>query len=246
MKRKESSRTSAGEGSSSKTSESVVPRHKNLRLTLQEIRQANEEAKASNTTAQILLPGSYGGIDVDPESNEKTYRLKQTEIVNQSMVDLNTAKNFFDFQLRFGPYRVDYSRNGRYLLLGGSKGHVAIMDCLQTEVKTEIQLQQEIHDVHYLHNESMFAVAQKKYVYIYDYKGIEIHCMKKHTETHRIDFLPYHYLLVTGGSNGWIRWHDVSIGEYVNGIAGSHGPIRGKVLECRLDFSNNSVVSFEA
>ena len=221
----------AGDGFPKKTSDSTAPRHKNLRLTLQEIRQTHEEAKAFNTTAQILLPSSYGGIDVDPDSNEKTYRLKQTDMVNQSMVDLNTAKNFFDFQLRFGPYRGDYSRNGRYLLLGGSRGHVAIMDCLQTEVKMEMQLQQEIHDLHYLHNESMFAVAQKKYVYIYDYKGIEIHCMKQHPQTYRLDFLPYHYLLVTGASNGWIRWHDVSIGEYINGIAGDHGPIRGTAIE---------------
>lgn len=214
---------SAGEGAH----ESAAPKYKHLRLTMQEIRQANEEARASNTAAQILLPSSYGGIEVDPDSHEKTYRLKQSDMVNRSMVDLNTAKNFFDFQLRFGPYRVDYSRNGRYLLLGGSKGHVAIMDCLQTQVKTEIQLQQEIHDVHYLHNESMFAVAQQKYVYIYDYRGIEIHCMKEHKQTYRLDFLPYHYLLVTGASNGWIRWHDVSTGEYVHGYSGGHGPIRG-------------------
>ena len=225
MKRKEGARASAGHGAPSR--DASAPRFKNLRLTMQEIRQANEEARASNTAAEILLPFSHGGIEVDPDGYEKTYRLKQTDMVNQSMVDLNTAKNFFDFQLRFGPYRADYSRNGRYLLFGGSKGHVAIMDSLQTQVKMEIQLQQEIHDVHFLHNETMFAVAQRKYVYIYDNRGIEIHCMKDHKQTYRLDFLPYHYLLVTGSSNGWIRWHDVSIGQYINGFSGGHGPIRG-------------------
>ena len=227
MKRKESSRPAPGEGRGQRRDKSSSARHKSLRLTLQEIRQANEEAQTLNSAAQILLPSSQGGIEVDPESNEKTYRLKQTDMVNNSMVDMNTAKSFFDFQLRFGPYHVDYSRNGRYLLLGGGKGHVAIMDCLETQVKTDFQLQQEIYDIHYLHNESMFAVAQKKYVYIYDYKGIEIHCLKKHDQPYRLDFLPYHYLLVTGGSNGWIRWHDISTGEFINGFSSGCGPVRG-------------------
>ena len=34
----------------------------------------------------------------------------------------------------------------------------------------ELQLQQEVHDVRYLHNDTMFAAAQNKYTYIYDNK----------------------------------------------------------------------------
>ncbi|CAJ0639362.1 15117_t:CDS:2, partial [Entrophospora sp. SA101] len=28
----------------------------------------------------------------------------------------------------FGPYTIDYTRNGRYLLMGGRKGHIATLD----------------------------------------------------------------------------------------------------------------------
>jgi len=90
----------------------------------------------------------------------------------------------------------------------------------------ELQLQEEIHDVHYLHNETMFAVAQNRYTYIYDQQGVEIHCMKRHERPLKLDFLPYHFLLTTIGHSGWIKWHDVSIGEYVAGYATGFGPSR--------------------
>ena len=43
----------------------------------------------------------------------------------------------------------------------------------------------------------MFAVAQLKHTYIYDDSGVELHCLKSHNEPQILDFLPYHYLLVS-------------------------------------------------
>lgn len=114
----------------------------------------------------------------------------------------------------------------RFLLFGGRKGHVAVLDCLRTVVGAELQLSEEIHDVHYLHNETMFAVAQNKYTYIYDHKGVEVHCMRRHERPYKLDFLPYHYLLTTVGHSGWLKWHDVSTGEYVTGYQTGFGPCK--------------------
>lgn len=91
----------------------------------------------------------------------------------------------------------DYTRNGRDLLLAGRKGHVATMDWRDGKLGCELQLGETVRDAKWLHNNQMFAVAQKKYVYIYDQAGVEIHCLKKHIEVTNMEFLPYHYLLAT-------------------------------------------------
>ena len=48
----------------------------------------------------------------------------------------------------------------------------------------------------FLHNESMFAAAQKRHVFVYDNSGCEIHCVKLSDSTYQLAFLPYHLLLV--------------------------------------------------
>jgi U3 small nucleolar RNA-associated protein 7 len=50
--------------------------------------------------------------------------------------------------------------------------------------------------------------------------------MRRHERPYRLNFLPYHYLLTSVGHSGWIKWHDVSTGEYVAGYATGHGPCR--------------------
>jgi len=102
----------------------------------------------------------------------------------------------FKLEMQNGPYFTEYSRNGRELLVAGRKGHVATMDWRDGKLGCEIQLGETVRDARWIAN-SMFAVAQKKYVYIYDHAGKEIHCLKKHIEVTNMEYLPYHFLLAT-------------------------------------------------
>ena len=81
--------------------------------------------------------------------------------------------------------------------MGGRLGHIAAMDWREGRLYSEIQVKETVRAVRWLHDESLFAVAQKKYVYIYDKAGLEIHCLKKHIEVTHMEFLPYHFLLTT-------------------------------------------------
>jgi U3 small nucleolar RNA-associated protein 7 len=61
----------------------------------------------------------------------------------------------------------------------------------------------------------MFAVAQKKYLYIYDNQGIELHQMRDHIEPSILEFLPYHFLLCTATKLGYIKYLDISNGKEI-------------------------------
>ncbi len=179
------------------------------------------------------------------------------------------AQKAFDLALpALGPYALDFTRNGRFLLLGGRRGHLALLDWQRAKLLCEVQarapapaglgagrrpaavalggwlgcaarasgrrrgarrgaecpqrgvgcgpsrargcgpsrargcgparargarshgrraerpppgraqVRETLRDVQFLHNDQFFAAAQRKYVYIYDKRGVEVHCLK--------------------------------------------------------------------
>ncbi|VDM63172.1 unnamed protein product [Angiostrongylus costaricensis] len=162
--------------------------------------------------AEILNKEEEGFIE--GEDGEPTYAIKQREVADA--VDLGNANKYFELHLEnYGPYRVSYTDNGRHLLLGGKKGHIAALDWQTKTLHCEINVMEIVRDVQWMHLENIFAVAQRHYTYIYDNQGTEIHCVKQLHKIRRLQFLPRHFLLVACSDAGWLHWLDVSIGKLV-------------------------------
>lgn len=170
-------------------------RDKKLRGNLKALENKYSEATLRAKDAEILHENSSGYLEPDGEL-ERTYRVRQDEIKDD--IAIETAKKGFELRLDdLGPYVCNYTRNGKDLILAGRKGHVATMDWRAGKLGCELQLRETVRDAKWLHNNQFFAVAQKKYVYIYDGAGVELHCLKNHVEVTDMQFLPYHYLLAT-------------------------------------------------
>ena len=145
---------------------------------------------------------------------ERTWRFQQEDIIRE--VEAGAGRKVFDLSLpELGPYRLAFSRSGRHMAFGGRKGHLALLDWQRLDMNCEIQVRETVRDVAFLHNETLFAVAQKQYTYIYDNRGIEIHCLKEHQRANKLEFLPYHHLLCSVGASGTLGYQDTSTGEIV-------------------------------
>ena len=177
-----------------------------------------KQQKASSTAAyehdSLLLPQDASSRLQAETDLERTWRVSQQDIAQG--VGSSAAKKHFDLRLSdFGPYQHDYTADGRHVAIAGRKGHVATFDWQAGKLGTELHLKETVRDITWLHNTSFFAVAQKKYVYIYDSNGLEVHQLRNHIEVTRMEFLRYHFLLATVGNPGFLKYQDTSTGSVV-------------------------------
>ncbi|KAI0293494.1 BING4CT-domain-containing protein [Multifurca ochricompacta] len=144
---------------------------------------------------------------------DRTWRISQDEIVNS--IGVEAARGRKELALDGGPYRVKYTRNGRHIAIVGQKGHTATFDWKTGTMHSELQLRETCRDITFLQDHSHYAVAQKKYVFIYDRDGVELHSLKSHIEPTRLEFLPFHWLLASVGNTGYLKYQDTSTGKLV-------------------------------
>ncbi|KAJ7049455.1 BING4CT-domain-containing protein [Mycena amicta] len=184
--------------------------NKKLRAQLNRTAAQSARAKSLLEDAEMLLAEDAGLMQTEGDL-ERTWRVSQSEI--ETSAGQEAAQGRREWKLDGGPYRSRYTRNGRHLAIVGSSGHAATFDWITGTLHTELQLQETCRDITFLHDHSHFAVAQKKYVYIYDRDGVELHCLKSHIEPTRLEFLPYHWLLASIGNAGYLKYQDTSTGQ---------------------------------
>eukprot|EP00920_Eleutheroschizon_duboscqi_P034943 GHVT01084143.1.p1 GENE.GHVT01084143.1~~GHVT01084143.1.p1 ORF type:complete len:572 (-),score=163.27 GHVT01084143.1:377-2092(-) len=195
--------------------------------------KTRREAARRLAANEILLPESEGFIEA--EGLERTWKFSQAEILQQ--VDAGTRRKIFDLPLSYGPYAVKFTGDGRHLLMGGKKGSLALMDVHTLAPVTEVHVNETVRDVQPLHNFNMFAAAQKKYLYIYDRDGLELHCLRDQQVVHKLEYLPFHFLLVSVGESGELCYRDISSGA----IGARHRTRRGPCRVLRQNASSGVV-----
>ncbi|KAG9127126.1 Small subunit (SSU) processome component [Ceratobasidium sp. 392] len=170
-------------------------------------------AKALREDATTWLAAERGGkMEVETEL-ERTWKTTQAEIIESVGTASVTGRKEWRWDL--GPYRVRYSRNGRHMAVAGRKGHVTTFEWQENKTHSEIQLRETVRDITFLQDHTMYAVAQKKYAFIYDQNGVELHRLKSIVEPTRLEFLPYHWLLASIGNAGYLKYLDTSTGTMV-------------------------------
>ncbi|CDJ65646.1 WD domain, G-beta repeat-containing protein, putative [Eimeria necatrix] len=192
---------------------------KRSRGTIKRQRALEQKVQESVSAVNSLLTETEGFLEA--EGLEKTYKFTQADILEN--VSEEIGKKAFRLGLSFGPYFVDYTRGGRHLLLGGQKGNLGVLDCHEMKTICEVNVKETVRSVCFLQNHTLWAAAQKKYVYIYDNQGIEVHCLRDLMLTYSLSFLPYHYLMVSIGEFGELNYYDISTGQ----IAAKHRTKRG-------------------
>ena len=180
---------------------------------------AREAARHAAST-ELLLPHDSGFLQTEAPL-ERTFKVRQDQL--KELVDLQSAKKIFDISLPSGDgsFRARYTRNGRHVLLGGEKGaQLAGFDWQTGKLRFEMNLEsgEVVHDVTWLQNETFFAAAQRKFVYVYDHVGREVHRLKQHSTAENLAFLPYHFLLASTSRDGHLRYTDVSMGSLVGNL----------------------------
>merc|ERR1719482_2009998 len=93
------------------------------------------EAVERLAMSEVLLTNETGYLEA--EGREKTHHFSQRQILRN--VDIGTAAKQFDLELPYGPYCVDYTKNGKYMVVGGDKGQLSMLDCHSMALNCEVQ-----------------------------------------------------------------------------------------------------------
>lgn len=122
---------------------------KKLRANIKKLDERYKSATSAAKDAELLRPENGPGyMEAEEGTLERTWKVGQ-KVVKEA-VDISTAQKGFSLSLEeMGPYGIDYTRDGRSLLLGGRKGHTAGFQWREGKLAHELQLGETVRDVKY-------------------------------------------------------------------------------------------------
>ena len=150
------------------------------------------------------------------EKGEVSNRVTQNDIL--AAVNIKTKQKKFDLVLdKLGPYKIDFSSNGTHLALAGLRGHFATLNWKKFALTGETQLKDRCTDLKFCVDNSIVALAQRRFVYLYSKEGVEMHVLPKMANMSRLEYLQKHMLLcATSSTYSTMHYMDVSTGAEVS------------------------------
>ncbi|KAJ2028168.1 putative U3 small nucleolar RNA-associated protein 7, partial [Coemansia sp. S2] len=122
----------------------IKVRSKKAQPKIEHEKRRREIAILDAARSEMLLTEQAGYLEAEGEM-ERTYKVTQDQLADS--LDINSRAKIFDLKLgEFGPYVMDYTTNGRHLLLGGRKGHLATMDWRNGRLGAEFHVRETIRD----------------------------------------------------------------------------------------------------
>lgn len=172
------------------------------------LKRRESARRALNNVAQVSM--QKAGTLAPESQTERTFKVSQREIRKE--VATGSARNAWS-RGGSGCVAVSTTHNGRFGV-ACFEAETVVMDLFRQEERAKVC--EPARDACFLQDESMFAVAQRQYVYVYDNNGVEVHRMPQHLEPEHLEYLRYHFLLASCGHSGYLKYHDVSTGQLVS------------------------------
>ncbi|KAL6504121.1 hypothetical protein OROGR_026044 [Orobanche gracilis] len=153
------------------------------------VREASygKSALTAAKTEKWLMPTEGGYLETD--GIDKTWRIKQDTIAGE--VDILSRRKQFDIVLpELGPYTLDFTLSGRYMVAAGRKGHLALLDMNNMDLIKEFQVRET-------------CVVS------------DLDTGTEHGAATKLQFLHKHFLLTSINKLGHLHFQDITTGEMI-------------------------------
>ena len=118
---------------------------------LEQTRQLKEETHLRLQEQNEFFNTEQSGYIETETDRERTLKVTQNDLKN--ILPIQNAHDIFNLNMPdFGPYAVDITRNGKHLLLGGRKGHLAMLEWKTKNLVCEFQAKDKVRDIKFLQN----------------------------------------------------------------------------------------------